>query len=181
MFGDEKSADITWAAVTTGAWRALPVFVASAGGVFWANHSNFMGFRGLGPSGKVALAIAPPLAAWSYFSEVGVGHAIKGDAPTTGQDLPFKLRALNYFYENTLSAYMCLVTPCYAAVLAGELRKPRGPQWRLSHAIIHTRVIGQAIAVGGLVVVFGGREVLKRNGAPYGRVAEEMPWLQHQK
>ena len=42
----------------------------------------------------------------------------------------------------------------YGAILHSELSKPRYEGWRLSHALIHTRVYGQAAAVGSLVLVF---------------------------
>ena len=40
--------------------------------------------------------------------------------------------------------------------------------WRLSHALIHTRVFGQAAAVGSLVLVFGFKDALRKMGAPFG-------------
>jgi len=176
-YGDEKSAKVTWVAVTNGLWKSFPVGVATCSGVWYANANSKVFARSLGPSGKVALAVSPWLAAWSYFSEVGIGKALDANlaiqdsehAETEVVDLPLELRAANYFYENTLAAYLCVVLPIYASILGHELSKPRPPGWQLSHAIIHTRVLGQAAAVGSLIAVFGGREVLKKNGAPFGK------------
>jgi len=55
----------------------------------------------------------------------------------------------------------------YGAILANELSKPRYEGWRLSHALIHTRVFGQAAAVGSLVLVFGFKDALRKMGAPF--------------
>mmetsp|Transcript_35684 Transcript_35684/g.114133 ORF Transcript_35684/g.114133 Transcript_35684/m.114133 type:complete len:196 (+) Transcript_35684:480-1067(+) len=175
QFGDAKSMDHTYKAITLGFWRALPVGVATVGGTWYMNSRNSFNFRNaLGPSGKIFVAIGPPLAAWSYFSEVGIGRELKkelgggAESEATSDVLPWKLRLANSFYDHTLLTFVSIVLPLYGAVLGHELTKPRPPGWRLSHAIIHTRVIGQAIAVGSLIVVFGGRETLKRNGAPFG-------------
>lgn len=181
-FGDEKSANITWVAITNGAWKSLPVGVFSCSAVWYANSNSKAFARSLGPSGKVALAISPWMAAWSYFSEVGIGKAleqnfaeqVRESRETEKSALPLKLRAANFFYENTLGAYLCVVAPIYCTILGHELSKPRPPGWQFSHAIIHTRVLGQAAAVGSLIVVFGGREVLKKNGAPFGQIIEKV-------
>ena len=55
----------------------------------------------------------------------------------------------------------------YGAILTHELRKPRPSTWRLSHAIIHTRVFGQAAAIFSLVCVFGLKDVMRKMGAPF--------------
>ena len=55
----------------------------------------------------------------------------------------------------------------YGAILHSELSKPRYEGWRLSHAVIHTRVYGQAAAVGSLVLVFGFKDILRQSGAPF--------------
>ena len=55
----------------------------------------------------------------------------------------------------------------YALILGNELSKPRYEGWRLSHALIHTRVFGQAAAVGSLILVFGFKDALRRMGAPF--------------
>ncbi|KAJ8605753.1 hypothetical protein CTAYLR_008480 [Chrysophaeum taylorii] len=181
QFGDEKTTNVTWVAVTNGLWKSLPVGLLSFGGVWYA-HKQWSSFsRAVGPSGKIALAISPFMAAWSYFSEVGIEGALsrsldeqaKDGLDVSRSELAFKLRAANYFYENTLSAYLGVVIPFYGMILGHELSKPRPPGWRFSHAIIHTRVLGQAAAVGSLIAVFGTREVLKRNGAPFGKADEE--------
>ena len=52
-------------------------------------------------------------------------------------------------------------------VVGLELSKPRYEGWRLSHAVIHTRVYGQAAAVGSLVLVFGFKDILRQSGAPF--------------
>lgn len=165
-YGDEKSANVTWEAVTVGMYQAIPFAAASFTGVWYA-HKYIPSFsRALGPSGKVALAISPAIAAWSYFSEVSIGKALKGDAPESKQ-LTLAQSLANFWCENTLVAYLGVVTPLYATILGHELSKPRPPGWKFSHAIIHTRVLGQAAAVCSLVFVFGGREYLKRSGAPF--------------
>mmetsp|Transcript_10763 Transcript_10763/g.27405 ORF Transcript_10763/g.27405 Transcript_10763/m.27405 type:complete len:189 (+) Transcript_10763:1054-1620(+) len=177
QFGDDRSAEITWIAVTNGIWRSLPVGIASCSAVWYANRTS-PGFRNfLGPSGKTALAITPWMIAWSFFSETGVGAALEKNlseqdrsyVTTDRDDLPLKFKVANFFYENTLAAYFCVVLPMYGAILGHELSKPRFPGWQFSHAVIHTRVIGQACAVGSLIAIFGGREVLKKNGAPFGK------------
>ena len=59
-----------------------------------------------------------------------------------------------------------VITPMYGAILHSELPKPRYGGWRLSHAVIHTRVYGQAAAVGSLVLVFGFKDA-RQSGAPF--------------
>lgn len=164
---DKKNPREDLSLAITGFWKAIPVGVASIGGVWWMHRANM--FPKMQVSAKICLAIAPPIGAWSYFSEMEIFKAISDkEEKQVTVSLPFQTRAVNYFYENTLAAYLGLVVPCYGVVLAQELAKPRYPGWMFSHALVHTRVIGQAIAVGALVVVFGTRETLKRNGAPFG-------------
>ena len=60
-----------------------------------------------------------------------------------------------------------IITPMYGAILSNELAKPRPPTWRFSHAIIHTRVFGQAAAVVSLVLCFGFKDIMTKAGAPF--------------
>lgn len=175
---------MTWVAVTTGLWQSAPVLMTTSFGVWYLSRNSPTFAKSLGPSGKTALILMPWMAAWSFLSETGVGKALdenisQQDKTLAGEfgeeELPFKLRSINYFYDNTLLAFLGLVTPMYGGILAHELSKPRHEGWQLSHAIIHTRVLGQAAAIGSLIVVFGGREWLKANGAPYGRTSPLNP------
>uniref|UniRef100_A0A7S3NKG0 HIG1 domain-containing protein n=1 Tax=Aureoumbra lagunensis TaxID=44058 RepID=A0A7S3NKG0_9STRA len=174
QYGDEHTDALTWTAVTTGAWKSLPFVAASFGSVWYASQKYPAFNKWLGPSGKVALAVSPPMFAWSYFSEVGIGKALEknlevqsGEITSDTGNLPLKYRLANFYYENTLLTYIGCVAPMYGIVLAGELSGPKPPGWQFSHALLHTRVLGQAIAVGGLILIFGGREMLKKNGAPF--------------
>jgi len=174
---EKKNKKLGFEATMNGfALGGLPVGMVTISAVLSAQQFNFLGFRkALRPSSKVFLAIGPPMVAWSYFSEMSIWKHARGaldEKPVDGE-LSLKYRALNYFYENTLFAYVSLVLPCYGAVLASELAKPRAQNWSITHALMHTRVIGQGIAVGALVVVFGAREAMKNNGAPFGRISPE--------
>lgn len=55
----------------------------------------------------------------------------------------------------------------YGTILHYELKRPRPPTWRLSHAIIHTRVYGQAAAIASLLTIFGTKDFLGKMGAPW--------------
>ena len=77
------------------------------------------------------------------------------------------MAATAIFCEHTLLSFAAVITPMYGAILANELAKPRYEGWRLSHALIHTRVFGQAAAVGSLVLVFGFKDALRKMGAPF--------------
>ena len=88
-------------------------------------------------------------------------------APSKRTGMTWHLRAANLFCEHTLLSFAAVITPMYGAILANELSKPRYEGWRLSHALIHTRVFGQAAAVGSLVLVFGFKDALRKMGAPF--------------
>lgn len=81
--------------------------------------------------------------------------------------MTWHLRAANLFCEHTLLSFAAVITPMYGAIAWSEFNKPRYEGWRFSHALIHTRVFGQAAAVGSLVLVFGLKDVLRKSGAPF--------------
>ena len=169
----------TGVAVTEGIKAMVPWGIASTSAV-WAGHKFHAGFaRSLGVSGKVALAISPPFFAFVLAGEHAVNRVVRekddqvfskdGKAVVAArqQGSTWHLRGINFFMEHTLASFGLIITPIYGAILHHELSKPRPPTWRFSHAIIHTRVLGQAAAVISLVTVFGLKDFLSKAGAPY--------------
>ena len=156
-------------AASAGFASALPWGLASTAAVAAGSKFSPAFAKATSPSARVALAISPPLFAFFLAGDLRVHHDAKsrGDdvVPRSGATWP--LRLANAFYNHTLIAFGMVITPMYGAILHSELSKPRYEGWRLSHAIIHTRVYGQAAAVGSLVLVFGFKDVLRQSGAPF--------------
>jgi hypothetical protein len=156
-------------AASAGLASALPWGLAStaAVGAGWKFSPAFA--KATSPSARVALAISPPLFAFFLAGDLRVHHEAKsrGDVATAQASSTWPLRLANAFYNHTLIAFGMVITPMYGAILHSELSKPRYEGWRLSHAIIHTRVYGQAAAVGSLVLVFGFKDILRQSGAPF--------------
>ena len=156
-------------AASAGFASALPWGLAStaAVGAGWKFSPAFA--KATSPSARVALAISPPLFAFFLAGDLRVHHDAKnrGDVATARSSSTWPLQLANAFYNHTLIAFGMVITPMYGAILHSELSKPRYEGWRLSHAVIHTRVYGQAAAVGSLVLVFGFKDILRQNGAPF--------------
>ena len=119
------------------------------------------------------LMIPSQVIAFNLAGEASVLRSLRTDAEggaapaEAGKALSFPKRAANVFCEHTLLSFGVIIAPLYGGILYSELTKPRYEGWRLSHALIHTRVFGQAAAVGSLVLVFGLKDALRRNGAPF--------------
>ena len=153
---------------------AAPWLAISSAAVYAAN-SYWPAFRkSFGASGKTSLIIMPPIVAYNLAGEASVLRSLRADAdgeavaaPSKRTGMTWHLRAANLFCEHTLLSFAVVITPMYGAILANELSKPRYEGWRLSHALIHTRVFGQAAAVGSLVLVFGFKDALRKMGAPF--------------
>ena len=153
---------------------AAPWLAISSAAVYAAN-SYWPAFRkSFGASGKTSLIIMPPIVAYNLAGEASVLRSLRADAdgeavaaPSKRTGMTWHLRAANLFCEHTLLSFAAVITPMYGAILASELAKPRYEGWRLSHALIHTRVFGQAAAVGSLVLVFGFKDALRKMGAPF--------------
>ena len=156
-------------AASAGFTAALPWGLASTAAVAAGSRFSSAFAKSTSPSARVALAISPPLFAFFLAGDLRVHHDAKsrGDdvVPRSGATWP--LRLANAFYNHTLIAFGMVITPMYGAILHSELSKPRYEGWRLSHAVIHTRVYGQAAAVGSLVLVFGFKDILRQSGAPF--------------
>ena len=171
-----KAQAATQVAVSEGMASAVPWAVASSAAVV-AGHKFHAGFaRSLGVSGKVALAISPPFFAFILAGEHAVSRLNRNDGAFAARDeaaavaprgQTWHLRAANFFHAHTLICFGALITPMYGAILSHELAKPRPPTWRFSHAIIHTRVFGQAAAIGSLVLCFGAKDAMTKAGAPF--------------
>jgi hypothetical protein len=153
---------------------AAPWLAISSAAVYAAN-SYWPAFRkSFGASGKTSLIIMPPIVAYNLAGEASVLRSLRADAdgeavatPSKRTGMTWHLKAANLFCEHTLLSFAVVITPMYGAILANELSKPRYEGWRLSHALIHTRVFGQAAAVGSLVLVFGFKDALRKMGAPF--------------
>jgi hypothetical protein len=156
-------------AASAGFASALPWGAASTAAVLAGSKFSPAFAKSTSPSARVALAISPPLFAFFLAGDLRVHHDAKnrGDVATARSGATWPLRLANAFYNHTLIAFGMVITPMYGAILHSELSKPRYEGWRLSHAVIHTRVYGQAAAVGSLVLVFGFKDVLRQNGAPF--------------
>ena len=156
-------------AASAGLASALPWGLFSTGAVAAGTKFSPAFAKATSPSARVALAISPPLFAFFLAGDLRVHHDAKnrGDVATARSSSTWPLRLANAFYNHTLIAFGMVITPMYGAILHSELSKPRYEGWRLSHAVIHTRVYGQAAAVGSLVLVFGFKDVLRQNGAPF--------------
>ena len=156
-------------AASAGLASALPWGLASTAAVAAGSKFSPAFAKSTSPSARVALAISPPLFAFFLAGDLRVHHDAKnrGDVATARSSSTWPLRLANAFYNHTLIAFGMVITPMYGAILHSELSKPRYEGWRLSHAIIHTRVYGQAAAVGSLVLVFGFKDILRQSGAPF--------------
>ena len=156
-------------AASAGLASALPWGLASTAAVAAGCKFSPAFAKATIPSTRVALAISPPLFAFFLAGDLQIHRDAKnrGDVATARSSSTWPLRLANAFYNHTLIAFGMVITPMYGAILHSELSKPRYEGWRLSHAVIHTRVYGQAAAVGSLVLVFGFKDVLRQNGAPF--------------
>ena len=156
-------------AASAGLTSALPWGLASTAAVLAGSKFSPAFAKSTSPSARVALAISPPLFAFFLAGDLRVHHDAKsrGDDATPRSGATWPLQMANAFYNHTLIAFGMVITPMYGAILHSELSKPRYEGWRLSHAVIHTRVYGQAAAVGSLVLVFGFKDILRQNGAPF--------------
>ena len=156
-------------AASAGFASALPWGLASTAAVVAGSKFSPAFAKSTSPSARVALAISPPLFAFFLAGDLRVHHDAKnrGDVATARSSSTWPLRLANAFYNHTLIAFGMVITPMYGAILHSELSKPRYEGWRLSHAVIHTRVYGQAAAVGSLVLVFGFKDILRQSGAPF--------------
>ena len=156
-------------AASAGLASALPWGLASTAAVAVGCKFSPAFAKATIPSTRVALAISPPLFAFFLAGDLQIHRDAKnrGDAMEARSSSTWPLRLANAFYNHTLIAFGMVITPMYGAILHSELSKPRYEGWRLSHAVIHTRVYGQAAAVGSLVLVFGFKDILRQNGAPF--------------
>ena len=156
-------------AASAGLASALPWGLASTAAVAAGCKFSPAFAKATIPSTRVALAISPPLFAFFLAGDLQIHRDAKnrGDVTTARSSSTWPLQLANAFYNHTLIAFGMVITPMYGAILHSELSKPRYEGWRLSHAVIHTRVYGQAAAVGSLVLVFGFKDVLRQNGAPF--------------
>ena len=156
-------------AASAGLASALPWGLASTAAVAAGCKFSPAFAKATIPSTRVALAISPPLFAFFLAGDLQIHHDAKnrGDVATARSGATWPLQLANAFYNHTLIAFGMVITPMYGAILHSELSKPRYEGWRLSHAVIHTRVYGQAAAVGSLVLVFGFKDILRQNGAPF--------------
>ena len=156
-------------AASAGLASALPWGLASTAAVAAGSKFSPAFAKATSPSARVALAISPPLFAFFLAGDLRVHHEAKsrGGVATARPSSTWPLRLANAFYNHTLIAFGMVITPMYGAILHSELSKPRYEGWRLSHAVIHTRVYGQAAAVGSLVLVFGFKDILRQSGAPF--------------
>ena len=156
-------------AASAGLASALPWGLASTAAVAAGCKFSPAFAKATIPSTRVALAISPPLFAFFLAGDLQIHRDAKnrGDVATARSSSTWPLRLANAFYNHTLIAFGMVITPMYGAILHSELSKPRYEGWRLSHAVIHTRVYGQAAAVGSLVLVFGFKDILRQNGAPF--------------
>eukprot|EP00629_Pelagomonadales_sp_RCC1024_P012601 CAMPEP_0119272364 /NCGR_PEP_ID=MMETSP1329-20130426/8575_1 /TAXON_ID=114041 /ORGANISM="Genus nov. species nov., Strain RCC1024" /LENGTH=182 /DNA_ID=CAMNT_0007272427 /DNA_START=179 /DNA_END=724 /DNA_ORIENTATION=+ len=170
-FQGKRAQAAQYDAATTGLKAAAPWAVVSGAAVYAAHHSWPAFRRSLGVSGKLSLAIMPPFVAFNLVGEHTVlGHIRRtGDlddeaAAPTREGPTWHLRAANAFMDHTLLSFGAIIAPMYAGILYHELSKPRYEGWKLSHAIIHTRVMGQAAAVASLVLTFGFKDFLRQMG-----------------
>jgi hypothetical protein len=156
-------------AASAGLASALPWGLASTAAVAAGCKFSPAFAKATIPSTRVALAISPPLFAFFLAGDLQIHRDAKnrGDVATARASSTWPLQLANAFYNHTLIAFGMVITPMYGAILHSELSKPRYEGWRLSHAVIHTRVYGQAAAVGSLVLVFGFKDILRQNGAPF--------------
>ena len=164
-----RAQQATTSAASAGLASALPWGLASTAAVAAGCKFSPAFAKATIPSTRVALAISPPLFAFFLAGDLRVHHDAKsrGDAVEARSGATWPLQLANAFYNHTLIAFGMVITPMYGAILHSELSKPRYEGWRLSHAVIHTRVYGQAAAVGSLVLVFGFKDILRQNGAPF--------------
>jgi len=135
-------------------------------------------FRGaLGVSGKTALIVTPTAGAFFLSSQLAINGVTKGggtaiaastaEAPPgpTVTSLPLWCRAANQVYESPFKTIIAICAPAYGALFYHESTHPATAHMLLSQRLIHTRVYGQAIAVGTAVAVFAFSKTMDGEGA----------------
>ena len=134
-------------------------------------------FRGaLGVSGKTALIVTPTAGAFFLSSQLAINGATKDGGTSIGgatgaahtatvSSLPLWCRAANQLYENPFKTIMAICVPAYGALFYHESTHPATAHMLLSQRLIHTRVYGQAIAVGTAVAVFAFSKTMDGEGA----------------
>merc|ERR1712087_924743 len=93
------------------------------------------------------------------------GHAAAQVAASSGP-LPLWQRAANLVYEHPFKTIVGSVAPLYGLIFYHESTSPATAGMMLSQRLIHTRVYGQAIAIGATVSVMMVCESMKKDG-PY--------------
>ena len=153
-------------------------------------------FRGaLGVSGKTALIVTPTAGAFFLSSQLAINGATKDGGTSIGgatgaaqaatvSSLPLWCRAANQLYENPFKTIMAICVPAYGALFYHESTHPATAHMLLSQRLIHTRVYGQAIAVGTAVAVFAFSKTMDGEGAyrvVEGKVGRQADLVKNQK
>mmetsp|Transcript_31923 Transcript_31923/g.55138 ORF Transcript_31923/g.55138 Transcript_31923/m.55138 type:complete len:199 (-) Transcript_31923:129-725(-) len=159
----------------------LQVGLLSGGAVLLANRYS-RGFASrLGVSGKWALAISPPLFAFSLSAEHKVtevsrnpdqyGIVLKSDgeddvprAPPQLQKLQLQHQLANYAYEHPFQLILCTAVPSYLGIFR---MTNKGSHLALSQKIMHTRVYGQGVVITVLLGTMIFRDMMDRRGGAF--------------
>lgn len=84
--------------------------------------------------------------------------------------IPLWQTAANLVAANPFKSVFGVAAPLYAAIFAYECSSPATKDLPLSQRLIHTRVYGQAIAIGATIAVMAVLNAQeKRGGLPYGQ------------
>mmetsp|Transcript_9218 Transcript_9218/g.12205 ORF Transcript_9218/g.12205 Transcript_9218/m.12205 type:complete len:189 (+) Transcript_9218:76-642(+) len=136
----------------------------------------------LGISGKVALAISPPIFFFSLRAEhtatdasrnpekYGIPTDEKGTAALEAKDkyILEKLQphhiAANYAYEHPFQLILALAVPSYSTIFYAT---NKGKHLALSQKIMHTRVYGQGVVLSVLLGTMMFRDFMDRRGGVY--------------
>mmetsp|Transcript_8303 Transcript_8303/g.16399 ORF Transcript_8303/g.16399 Transcript_8303/m.16399 type:complete len:298 (-) Transcript_8303:425-1318(-) len=81
--------------------------------------------------------------------------------------LPVWQRAANYVYDHPARTSVGTIVPLYAFIFGYESSQPATAAMPLSQRIIHTRVYGQALAIGVCIAVAMFNESMKGGGGKY--------------
>mmetsp|Transcript_36740 Transcript_36740/g.66659 ORF Transcript_36740/g.66659 Transcript_36740/m.66659 type:complete len:207 (-) Transcript_36740:105-725(-) len=151
----------------------------SGSAVLLANRYSRRFANSLGVSGKLALAISPPLFAFSLKAEhkvtevsrnpqhFGISLPKKLEDRTTVQKVqtlkPHHLFA-NYAYEHPFQLILGTAVPSYLGIF---YLTNKGSHLLLSQKIMHTRVYGQGMIVAAFLGTMMFRDMMERRGGVF--------------
>jgi len=170
---------IASAARQQGTLYAAAAGVVSSSLVFGLSRFSPRFRTSLGVSGKAAIAVTPMFGAFFAKSHLVIASATK-DPQGFMRNAPAEVRtpparealapwhtAANIVYDHPCKTIAGVAGPLYAAIFYKESTDPRTAKMLLSQRLIHTRVFGQAVAIGATICVMLFGESMKSDGGRF--------------